>query len=208
VDSGPLVNEQIEAGARFLGEFQRYAPIRAAFWLKDSDEGNWNLYVASDRITDKNFDRAYGEVGRITEQLQDPWLNPFQVKVLGADHRLAKAALDVLQRFPKKAPIRLRGALLGGISTDETYLYSPLECFRMVRDEQDSRKVRRVPVERLPEWALGREPDRSARPNPGESLAALLTRAVNWERPGFTGVWQVIGDLVEFWETPEKERPA
>src|SRR5262245_60223734 len=108
MDSGPLVDEQIEAGARFLSQFRWYAPIRAAFWLKDSDEGNWNLYVASDQITDKNFDLAYSEVGRITEQLQDPWLSPFQVKVLGADHRLAKAALDVLQHLPRKMPVRLR----------------------------------------------------------------------------------------------------
>jgi hypothetical protein len=48
----------IEAGARFLPEFQKYAPIAAAFWLKDSDTGNWHLWIGSTKITDRNFDRA------------------------------------------------------------------------------------------------------------------------------------------------------
>jgi hypothetical protein len=31
MDQGPLVTEQIEAGARFLGEFQKYLAIQTAF---------------------------------------------------------------------------------------------------------------------------------------------------------------------------------
>jgi hypothetical protein len=204
MDSGSLVNEQIEAGARFLSEFQRYAPIRAAFWLKDSEESNWNLYIASEQITDQNIDLAYGEVARITDEMQDPWLDPFQVKVIGVQHRLAKAALDVLRRFPKGASPRLYATQFGGLSAAAVYLYPPPECFSMVRDKEDSKIIRRVPLRALPEWTRGHKPARSARPNPGESVAALLARAVNWEQPGFTGVWQVIGDFVEFWETPEK----
>ena len=79
MDQGPLVTEQINAGARFLGAFQKYLPVQAAFWLKDSEEDAWSLYVASDQITDDNFDVAYGEVVQIAGALQDPWFDPFQV---------------------------------------------------------------------------------------------------------------------------------
>ena len=61
------MSEKIDAAVRFLREFQNYAPIQTAFWLKDTEEGVWFLYVASPRITDDNFHLAYSEVGRISE---------------------------------------------------------------------------------------------------------------------------------------------
>ncbi|MFL5243849.1 MAG: hypothetical protein ACJ8FY_17240 [Gemmataceae bacterium] len=124
MDQGALVTEQIDAGARFLSEFQKHFPVQSAFWLKESDEGERNLYVASDQINDDNFDVAYGEVMRIAGQLQDPWFDPFQVKVIGQDDPLAKAALDIQQRYPGRNPIRLNGKSFGGASVDDVYLYT------------------------------------------------------------------------------------
>ena len=66
----------IDAGARFLGEFEKYNPVQNAFWLKESDEGEWSLYVASDKITDDNFDVAYGEVLRIAGEFATPSSTP------------------------------------------------------------------------------------------------------------------------------------
>jgi len=127
MDQGPLVKEQIDAGARFLAEFQKYVPVQAAFWLKESDEGIWSLYVASDQITDDNFDLGYGEVVRITAALKDPWFDPFQVKLIGTDDPLAEAARDLLRRFPGRVPHRFPGQTFGGVAVDEVYLYpSPL----------------------------------------------------------------------------------
>ena len=59
MDHGPLVSEQIDAGARFLYEFQKHLPLQSAFWLKDSEQGGWYLYLASEQITDENFDLVY-----------------------------------------------------------------------------------------------------------------------------------------------------
>ena len=127
MDQVPLVIEQIDAGTRFLGEFQKYLPIQAAFWLKETDEGNWSLYVVSDQITDDNFDVAYGEVLRIAGQLRDPWFDAFQVKLIGANDPLAQAALDIQRRFPGRMPTRFHGKTFGGVSVDEAYVYpSPI----------------------------------------------------------------------------------
>jgi hypothetical protein len=123
MDQVPLVTEQIDAGARFLGEFQKFVPIQSAFWLKNSEEGAWWLYVASDQITDDNFDVAYGEVVRIAGAIQDPNFDLFQVKLIGADDPLAKAVADIRRRYPGRAPIRLHGKTLGGITADEVYIY-------------------------------------------------------------------------------------
>lgn len=56
---GPLVTEQIEAGARFLQAFNRYAPIQAAFWLQEYDSRKWYLYIVSDQIDDANLSAAH-----------------------------------------------------------------------------------------------------------------------------------------------------
>jgi hypothetical protein len=123
MDPSPLVIQQIDAGARFLGEFQKYAPIQSAFWLKETDEEEWNLYVVSDQITDDNFDAAYGEVVRIAGQLQDPWFDPFQIKFSGVDEQLAKALLEIQKKYAGRLPTRYRGRQLGGVNVEEAYIY-------------------------------------------------------------------------------------
>jgi hypothetical protein len=127
VDQGSLVKEQIDAGARFLGEFQNYLPVQIAFWVKESEEGAWNLYVASDRITDDNFDVAYGEVLRIAGVLRDSWFDPFQVKLVGEEDPVAQAALDLHQRAPGRTSTLFHGKTFDGLSVDEVYVYpSPI----------------------------------------------------------------------------------
>jgi hypothetical protein len=127
MDQGPLVIDQIDAGARFLGEFRNRVPIQSAFWIKQLEDGEWGLYVASDQITDDNFDIAYGEVLRIAGKLRDPLFDPFQVKLIGADDPLAKAALDINRRFPGPVATRFHGRVFGGLPVEEVYVYpSPI----------------------------------------------------------------------------------
>jgi hypothetical protein len=82
--SGTLLEKQIEAGERFVREFHMYAPVRAAFWVKDDEASEPWLYVASDQIMDDNFDVGYEEVGRISDELQDPWFDLNRVKLISA----------------------------------------------------------------------------------------------------------------------------
>lgn len=123
MDQGSLVVDPIDAGARFLAEFQKYMPIQAAFWLKENDGGEWSLYVASDQITDDNFDIAYGEVLRLAKVLRDPRFDPFQVKLISADDPLAKAALDIHQRYPGRIATRFHSIVFGGLLVEEVYIY-------------------------------------------------------------------------------------
>ena len=122
MDQVTLVREEIDAGLRFLSLFQKYLPVQTTFWLKES-EGEWRLCVVSDQINDDNFDVAYGEVPRIVGVMGEPALDPFQVKLLGADDPLAKAVLEILRRAPQRTPVRLRERALGGVSFEEVYIY-------------------------------------------------------------------------------------
>jgi hypothetical protein len=47
----------------------------------------------------------------------------FQVKVIGVDDPLAKAALDLQRRYPKRVPDRFPGQTFSPRSAPEVYLY-------------------------------------------------------------------------------------
>jgi len=123
MDYGPLVSEEIDAGAELIRRFDKYMPVQAAFWLKAADENFWYLYIASDRIDDTNFDLGYGEVLRIAGEMKTPYLDPFRVKLIPADNPLARAATDLHKRFPGNTPIRFREQTFGGMPATEVYVY-------------------------------------------------------------------------------------
>ena len=127
MDQGPLVNEKIEAAAKFLVEFHKNYPVQSAFWLKEGEHHNWRLYVVSKQITDENFDKGYDEVVRITHVFRDPWFKARQVTVLGANERLSKAVAELRRRYPTDKPARFFGETVDGIEAEEIYVYpSPL----------------------------------------------------------------------------------
>jgi hypothetical protein len=113
MDQSALVTEQVEAGAKFLDEFQKSYPVQAAFWLYGGEDGRWRLYIASEKITDDNFDTAYGKAARVARKIDDPWLDPFVVKLIRTDDRLAKAAVEVQRRYPRSGPAHFPGRLFG-----------------------------------------------------------------------------------------------
>ncbi|MGH7169514.1 MAG: hypothetical protein ACRELG_04465 [Gemmataceae bacterium] len=128
MDKGPLVSQQIDAGMRFLEEFNKCYPVQLAFWLREEDDFHY-LYMASEQITDENFDVAYGEAARIGIANPDPWFDIFQVKVRGTDDPLVKGVAEVYQRYRGRAPIHLFNEAFPGtmIMAEELYIYpSPI----------------------------------------------------------------------------------
>ena len=122
MDQGPLVAEQIEAGRKFLAEFEKYAPVLTAFWLKEYDGWYWYLYIASDQIDSDNRSQAYREVVRIARTLHDPHLDSLRTKVVLADDPKVQAALDLQRQYPGR-PIHLGGQVFGGESIEGAYIY-------------------------------------------------------------------------------------
>jgi hypothetical protein len=123
MDQEPLVIEEIDAGAELVRRLDKYVPVNAAFWVKDSEEGQWYLYVASDHMDEKNLDLAYGEVLRLASQMASPYLDPFRVKLIPTSDPLAQAALDIHRRYPGTMATRFGGKNFGGMAVDGVYIY-------------------------------------------------------------------------------------
>ncbi len=122
MDRGPLVSEETDAGAELVSEFDKFEPIEAAFWLKASDDPFRYLYIAPKR-TETDLRTAYREIVRLTSKMESPYLDPFRVKIVRADHPLVQAAVELNRRFPGRMATRVGGRSFGGISVDEVYVY-------------------------------------------------------------------------------------
>ena len=135
MDQGPLVIEEINAGKELARRFHERIPVKAAFWLKDSEEGRWYLYITSDEIKDENIRDSYGKLSRVARELSRAademssfFLDPFLVKLIPANDPLAQAALDINRRFAGNLPTRLGGQRFGGLTVDGVYIY-PISVF-------------------------------------------------------------------------------
>ncbi len=125
MDQSTLVAEQLDAGAEFVERMGKYVPLSAAFWGKRPDDEPM-LYIASEKITDQNFDVAYGEVLRIAAEMQNPNFDPFQVKIIWMNDPMTQDAISICHKFPLKLPTRIARKVFGGRSMDEVYIY-PVE---------------------------------------------------------------------------------
>jgi hypothetical protein len=119
--AGTLVNEQVSAATRFLREFEKSTQVVAAYWLKDSEEDRWDLYVVSDRFNDGVRRTAYGDVCRVTNSLNDPVLDPSRVKLVGLSEPTAKAVLDFYKTRPPRIPFYVHGRSIGNVEIAEAY---------------------------------------------------------------------------------------
>jgi hypothetical protein len=123
MDQGQLVSEETDAGGELVRRLDKYVPVRAAFWVKDSEEGHWYLYIASDQINDTNLGSAYGQVLRLAGELASPYFDPFLVKLIPTSDPLAQAALDIHRRYPGRMSTRFGGTSFGGMGVDGVFLY-------------------------------------------------------------------------------------
>jgi hypothetical protein len=124
MDPGPLVDEQIAAGAELLRRFDHGYPVKVGFWLKAGEGPRRHLYIASDSFNQGGLREGYGEVVRLTDALCCPYLEASDVKLIGADDPLARAAVTLNERYPGRAQgTRLRETYFGGVPIEDIYIY-------------------------------------------------------------------------------------
>jgi hypothetical protein len=126
VDQSPLVDDQISDGRRLVERFAADGnPVRTAFWVKTSDEGHLFLYVVTDIADVGGPAVAYRAVRSALGKLGDSWVAASDVKVVGLNDPVAKAALNVMSRHPGRMAIRFGGQNLGPLEVDQVYIYPP-----------------------------------------------------------------------------------
>jgi hypothetical protein len=125
MDQEPLVREQIDAARRFIDELAKSIPIQAAFWLKADNESYWDLYIATDRIKDVRNVAAHDVVGKASQAIDDPNFDLSRLTFIGIKDPLARAALEMYQRYPQRIPIFRWSQNFGRTYVQGLYLYPP-----------------------------------------------------------------------------------
>ncbi len=120
MDQEPLVKEQIDAGERIAQAAGERIPLRAAFWLKDAEDGRWVFYLATDSDPYEGFDKAFP----LLQAEQGVWSDEFRFRVVGTDDSAARDVLEIQRTYPDFLPRRLRTQLLGGRYIEDSYLYA------------------------------------------------------------------------------------
>ncbi|MBI1831745.1 MAG: hypothetical protein HYR84_09880 [Planctomycetes bacterium] len=120
-----MVTELVDAGRRFLEEFDKTFPIAAAFWLKDRDESGWSLHIASDKISDADRQNAFAEMVRITTAMKYPYLGPTDIKLRRVSDRIVQFALDFRRRYPAPLATVFNVPTFEGVEVEGMYLYPP-----------------------------------------------------------------------------------
>ena len=125
MDKTPLVMDEIEAGKEFIRRLHVYRPVKAAWWMRETEDAGRYLLVALDGLTVENADQAYDEVLRITKEMKDHHIDPFEVKLVSPDDPASRTVLDHYRRYPGRVPPPFNGSVLGRLPVVEVYVYPP-----------------------------------------------------------------------------------
>jgi len=138
MDQDTVVNEQIESGKRLIDKLndERFE-VQVAFWARLTDEEKWYLYLASPFVDENGPTVAYRRDFGVMRKMSDLWVDPFDIRVIGANDSLTQGALSVTKPKvpdspfaapnPKRYPgmTRFGGSTLGGVSIVGAYIYPP-----------------------------------------------------------------------------------
>lgn len=125
MDQTTLVNDQIAAGLKLVHEFNKFSPVLAACWIRLAGEEKSYLYLAAEKVDDLNFAVGHEELMRLVDEIDDPSLIRFRVKLIGAGHPYARAASEIHRLHPKWDHTRLTDQFFGGAWIEEAYVYLP-----------------------------------------------------------------------------------
>lgn len=133
-----LVTDELDSGRKLVERLAGEGfDVSLAFWLKETDAGQWFLYLSSPVVNDKGPTIAYRIVLPVVEGMSELGIDPFSVKVVGVNDPITTAAREVIKPripdspFAVKNPkpyagmTRFAGATLGGVSIDGAYIYPP-----------------------------------------------------------------------------------
>jgi hypothetical protein len=131
MDTELLVDDQIVEGQLLVERLvQDEFDVSAAFWAKTSEDGLWQLFIASPAVDEKRPSAAYQKVYTLLEAIPSSSISPADIKLspsainlLNDKNEIAQAAIELRDRLPARIPTRYHGKHLGNLSVKDVYIY-------------------------------------------------------------------------------------
>jgi hypothetical protein len=122
-----LVEMQIKEGQRLIDRLAREGvAVTAAAWVKESESGDWYLYLATPLVSEGGGKRpAYHRINTVIREMQKEGfgMDPFEKKVIGPHDPISKAIVANRGGRPGGPPTPFRGSRLGDLAVEEAYIY-------------------------------------------------------------------------------------
>jgi hypothetical protein len=149
MDTELLVDSQIADGQSLIERLiLDNFDVSVAFWVKASEDGSWQLYIASPNVVLGKSGEAYQKVYYSLDAISVSTISTLDINLLDDESPIAVAAIELRDRLPAKIPTRYRGKRLGTLSVNEVYIYQELEIpvrqsflVKYVRQEQTNEWV-------------------------------------------------------------------
>src|SRR6266852_5971064 len=115
-----LVEMQIKEGQTLIERLTHEGiEVTAAAWVKESDSGDWYLYLATPLVGEDRATRpAYRRVNTVIREMENEGFGmaPFEQKVIGLHDPIAKALISHRNTRPGGPPTPFRGSRLGELA--------------------------------------------------------------------------------------------
>jgi hypothetical protein len=124
MDQEPLVREWIDAARKFVEELEKLVPVQSAFWLKEDEDSHWDFYVVIEgQEPGSKTRRDRDAIGMAYRAINDPNFSMSRLSQVGTKHPLARAALEMYERYPTRIPIFRWRESFGDRQVQGLYLY-------------------------------------------------------------------------------------
>jgi hypothetical protein len=124
-----LVEMQIKEGQILIERLALEGiAVTAAGWVKESDSGDWYLYLATPLVGEDGSTRsAYRRVNAVIRKMEEEGfgMDPFEKKVIGPHDPIARDMVAHRAARPGGPPTPFRGSRLGELAVEEAYIYPP-----------------------------------------------------------------------------------
>jgi hypothetical protein len=122
-----LVEMQINEGQRLIDRLtQEGVDVTAAAWVKESESGDWYLYLATPLVSEAGGKRpAYHRINSVIREMQKEGfgMDPFEKKVIGPHDPIAKDIVANQSDRSGRPLTPFRGSQLGDLAVEEAYIY-------------------------------------------------------------------------------------
>jgi hypothetical protein len=124
-----LVEMQIKEGQILIERLALEGiAVTAAGWVKESDSGDWYLYLTTPLVGEDGATRsAYRRVNAVIRKMEEEGfrMDPFEKKVIGPHDSIARDMVANRAARPGGPPTPFRGNHLGELAVEEAYIYPP-----------------------------------------------------------------------------------
>jgi hypothetical protein len=100
--------------------------VTAAAWVKESESGDWYLYLATPLVTEEGGKKAaYHRINAVIRELEGEGfgMDPFEKKLIGPHDAIAMDIVTHRSSRPTGPPTPYRGSRLGDLAIEEAYIY-------------------------------------------------------------------------------------